>query len=367
MLNTLVSSSLATRADWQKRAKIPTASVIVVNYNGRSHLDVCLQSVLAHSGRDVELILVDNQSDDGSADYVIDNYPQVQVIKNQNNGYGAGNNLAATVALGTYLVFLNPDTCVAPGWLDSLLLPLAVNANIGMTTPKIALMNDPLCLNTAGNDVHVSGLTLCRGMGESVDAFAETAVVSAVSGAAFAMRRELFDQLGGFDADFFLYMEDTDLSLRAQLAGFSCLYVPQSVVYHDYTLRMGRHKIFYQELNRYVMLLKIWRWRTLFALIPVLLAAEMITWAFVLLNDRQHFMNKFKAYTAVLSKVPMIIVKRKRTQMSRRVRDRELLNGLTHQLAFEQTGQGTTTKIAHYLFDPMFGFVHWVLCNLVWW
>ena len=359
MLNSKVSSSLAQCADWQLRENVPTASVIVVNYNGRSHLDACLRSVLTNSGRDVELILVDNQSDDGSADYVIDNYPQVQVIKNQNNGYGAGNNLAASVALGTYLVFLNPDTYVTPGWLDSLLLPLAANEQIGLTTPKIALMNDPLHLNTAGNDVHVSGLTLCRGMGESVDAFGETTVVSAVSGAAFAIRRELFEQLGGFDADFFLYMEDTDLSLRARLAGFRCLYVPRSVVYHDYTLQFGPNKTYYQERNRYLMLLKNLRWRTLLLMLPALLVTEGLTWGFVLMQEPARFANKLRAYGWVFKNWKTLMWKRQKTQAARRISDGDLLAHATAQLAFEQASSGISVRLAHWLFDPFFnGFLN---------
>ncbi|MCA9921401.1 MAG: glycosyltransferase, partial [Anaerolineales bacterium] len=82
----------------------PNVSIIIVNYNGRSYLDTCLQSVLAYSGPDIELILVDNQSTDGSAEYVMTAYPQVQVIRNHNNGYGGGNNVAARLARGRFLV-----------------------------------------------------------------------------------------------------------------------------------------------------------------------------------------------------------------------------------------------------------------------
>ena len=367
MLKTQAFSSLASRAAWQTQLQVPTVSVIIVNFNGRSYLDNCLQSVLTHSGRDVEIILVDNQSNDGSADYVINHYPQVQVIRDKNNGYGAGNNLAARVALGKYLVFLNPDTCVTPGWLNSLLLPLAANPQIGLTTPKIALMDDPQHLNTAGNNVHLTGLTLCRGMGESVNAFAETAVVPAVSGAAFAIRRELFMQLGGFDADFFLYMEDTDLSLRAQLAGFRCLYVPKSLVYHDYTLRFGPDKTYYQERNRYMMLLKNLRWRTLLLLLPALLVTEVLTWGFVLMQEPARFANKVRAYGWVLQNWETVIWKRQKTQTRRRITDGEWLANTTARLSFEQAGSGVTARVAHWVFDPFFGAWLWILQRIVCW
>lgn len=354
MLKTKVSSSYAGRPVWQAQVCIPTVSVIIVNYNGRSYLDACLQSVLAYSGKDVEVFLVDNQSDDGSADYVSAHYPQVQVIPNQNNGYGAGNNLAARVALGKYLVFLNPDTCVTPGWLDRLLLPLAANPRIGMTTPKLVLMDDPQRINTAGNDVHLTGLTLCRGMGEPVEGMAETAVIPAVSGAAFVMRHDLFSQLGGFDADFFLYMEDTDLSLRARFAGYSCLYVPKSVVYHDYSLRFGSNKTYYQERNRYLMLLKNLRWRTLLLLLPALLLAELITWGFVLVQEPARLVNKLRAYAWIGRRWQSIMRKRRKTQAKRCISDLEWLAGTTTTLSFEQAGSGVSVRMAHGVFDPLF-------------
>ena len=351
----------------QARLQIPTASVIIVNYNGRSHLDACLKSVLAYSGRDVEVIFVDNQSTDGSADYVDKAYKKVHVIRNKNNGYGAGNNLAARVALGKYLVFLNPDTRVTKGWLDALLLPLALSPHVGMTTPKIALMDEPQRLNTAGNEVHLTGLTLCRGMGEPADAFAEVEEVTAVSGAAFAIKRDLFMQLGGFDGDFFMYMEDTDLSLRARLAGYRSLYVPTSVVYHDYALTFGKQKVYFQERNRMMMMLKLWRWPTLLLLLPALLLAECIAWGFVLLQERQRLLNKLDAYAYIVRHWRSIMRQRKQTQQKRIVSDKVMLGETAVSLAFEQANTGVAAKAANTLFNPLFALWQRVLLAIVRW
>jgi len=182
----------------------------------------------------------------------------------------------------------------------------------------------------------------------------ETAVVSAISGAAFAIRRKLFQKLGGFDADFFLYMEDTDLSLRVRLAGFKCLYVPDAVVQHDYTLRIGPQKTYYQERNRYIMLLKTWHWSTLLLLLPVLLLAELITWGFVLLQDRQNWRNKLAAYAYIGQHWAALIGRRQDVQSVRRIPDRKLLRETAVSLAFEQTSGRFTAKAAHFLFDPFF-------------
>ena len=184
-------------------------------------------------------------------------YPQVTWLRSpHNSGFGGGNNLAARRARGEYLAFLNPDTTVEPGWLEALIAALEADPQAGMATSKILLMDDPSRINTCGNDVHISGLTLCRGMGAPANDYNQVEEVAAVSGAAFVIRRGLFEQLGGFDPAYFMYMEDTDLSWRARLAGWRILYVPASVVYHDYRLQFGPRKTFYQERNRYRLLLQ---------------------------------------------------------------------------------------------------------------
>jgi len=330
------------------------ASVIIVNYNGRHYLENCLSSLL-QDGRDHEIILVDNASTDGSAGYVEQVFPMIKVLRNEiNQGFGGGNNVGARSARGEVLAFLNPDVVVEPGWLEALVKVLDVNPSAGLVTSRIMLLCDRGRVNTCGNDIHLSGLTLCRGMRMDPETFNELAEVGAVSGAAFAIRRDLFKELGGFDEAFFLYMEDTDLSWRARLAGYQCLYVPSSVVYHDYTLRFGPRKTFYQERNRYLMLLKSLQWRTLLVLAPALLLAEVVTWGFALLRDRQRLSNKLRAYGWLVKHWGQVMAKRRETQALRRARDRDLLQTSAYRLGYEQTGEGLVVQLAHAVFDPLF-------------
>jgi GT2 family glycosyltransferase len=339
------------------------ASVIIVSYNHREHLGRCLKSLQAAkgAGSEAEVILVDNASTDGSADYVAEAFPWVRLVRsNCNRGFGGANNLGADLAQGEYLAFLNPDTAVETGWLAELVGALEESADAGLATSRILLMNDPTHINTCGNDVHITGLTLCRGMGKPRQAYDHPAEVGAVSGAAFAIRRNLFEELGGFDQDFFLYMEDTDLSWRARLAGYRILYVPTSIVYHDYSLRFWPHKTYYQERNRYLMLLKSLRWRTLLAMLPALLLGEIVTWGFSLLRDRRRLGNKLRAYAWVIKNWRRVMAQRHRTQALRRVRDRELLLSSVARVGFEQTGRGPVTQMAHLVLDPLFAFLHWL-------
>ena len=348
--------------------QMPRASIIVVNYNGREYLTQCLCSLLDEDHRDYEIIVVDNASTDGSAEHVEERFPEVTVIRNETNyGFGQGNNLAVQRANGEYLAFLNPDATVEPGWLKALMEALQTDPQAGLATSKILLLADPGRINTCGNDVHFTGLTLCRGMGAGRHAFAELEEVSAVSGAAFVARKDVFETLGGFDESFFLYMEDTDLSLRARLAGCRCLYAPQSVVHHDYSLHFGPRKTFYQERNRYLMLLKCLRWRTLLVLLPALVMAEAVTWGFVLLRERRRAANKLRAYAWIVQHWGQVMESRRRTQALRRVRDRDLIAAATHRLDFEQIGNRVAARLAHLLFDLPFFVLHRLALGLIRW
>ncbi len=346
----------------------PAVSVLIVNHNGGSDLVACLDS-LRHTGFDAyEVIVVDNASTDGSADRLGDLVPDVRLIRSAANlGFGGGNNLAAAHAQGEVLAFLNPDTAVDPGWLRALVEVLDRDPRVGLATSMVLLKASPERVNACGNAMHTTGLTLCRGMAADRAVYAVEEDVDAVSGAAFAMRRSLFEALGGFDEAFFLYMEDTDLSLRARLAGFTCRYVPGSVVYHDYQLRFGPRKTFYQERNRLLMLLKTLRWGTLVGMVPTLVLGEIVTWGFALLRNRGHLTNKLEAYAWVVRHWREIMAARRATQATRAVRDRDLLSRMTHHLALDQVEQGPLQRLAQALLDPLFLGFRWLSLAVIRW
>ncbi|MGB9880645.1 MAG: glycosyltransferase family 2 protein [Anaerolineae bacterium] len=342
--------------------------MIIVNHNARQYLEPCLCSLLSDDHSSPEIILVDNASADDSVPYVQRAFPNVRIICNQNNvGFAQACNTAAQHAQGQYLAFLNPDTVVRPGWLETLIAALEADPLAGLATPKILLLANAERINTCGNEIHCTGLTLCRGLGMAHNAFPCQEEVSAISGAAFVIRRDLFIALGGFDEAFFLYMEDTDLSWRARLAGYRCLYVPSSIVLHDYVLRFGPLKTFYQERNRYLMLLKGLHWATLLALLPALLLAEGITWGFTLLRDRAHWRNKIRAYQWIASHWQEVMGKRKLTQRSRKVRDRDLLQRCTYRLAYGQLDTGILGHMAGLVLDPLFFILLKFALAFIWW
>lgn len=337
---------------------MPTVSVIVVSYESRAYLPSCLASVVRELGPRDELIVVDNGSRDGSAALVRERFPSAQLIEGPNVGYAGGNNRGAAAARGEVLVFLNPDTVLQPGALGALLAPLHHDASIGLTTPCIVYMRRPDVVNACGNTMHYTGLTYCRGANRPRRDFAASAEVDAVSGAAFAIRRALFAALGGFDERFFMYVEDTDLSLRARLLGFRCYYAADAVVLHDHRPAYSPEKAFYLDRNRHLMLLKNLSRATYMRLLPGLLVSELVSCGFLALKGPRYWRVKPRVYRWLWRNRREI---RARRLAARWRREREVCGTLTYRLEFAQLAGRGLSRAAAAVFHPIF----WVLRLLI--
>lgn len=328
-------------------------SVIVVAYNSRAYLPACLNSILADLGPEDELIVVDNGSSDGSAALVREQFPQARLIASSNTGFAAGNNLGAQFAHGEFLVLLNPDTVAHSGAIRALTEPLA-QPGVALSTACVVHMRQPDRINTCGNTMHYTGLTYCRGANRPASDFAVPAEVDAVSGAAFAIRRDVFEQLGGFDPGFFMYVEDTDLSLRARLAGYRCVYVPEAIVEHDYRPAYSPAKAFYLDRNRHLMLLKNLSRSTYTRLLPGLLQGELVTWGFLLIKGPRFWGVKLRVYRALWAGRAAIRAARRAARRQRSQPDRAPMGNLTHRLEFGQLAHRALAAAAGMVFHPAF-------------
>jgi GT2 family glycosyltransferase len=334
----------------------PHASVILVGYNSAEWLPRALPA-LVHQDYPAtfEVIFVDNGSSDDSVEFVRNAFPSVRIIESERNGgYAGGNNFGARHALGDVLAFVNPDTCVTPNWLQELVRPLASNQSIGMTTSKIVRMDSPETINTCGNDISLSGITTCHAAGLPAASITVDEDVSAVSGAACAIRRDLFLRLGGFDEQFFMYLEDTDLSWRVRLAGYRCRLAARSVVAHDYAFGLTASKTELVERNRYLMLAKNLSVRSLFALLPSFLAGEVATWGWALSHGPRHVAAKAKAIGWMLAHLRLVFALHNQAQTTRRVSDAGLLYRYSPTPAISEVSAGAVGRLAQAALAPLF-------------
>lgn len=212
--------------------------VIIANWNGKELLKTCLDSLETQTFRDFKVILVDNGSGDGSVEFVRENYPGVEIVAlDKNYGFAKGNNIGMAEALKDkevqYIALLNNDTKPTPVWLESLAGPLFENNDIGFCASKMLKWDRPDYIDSAGIKVTACGAIENRGAGQRDGELfnKQVEVFGACAGAAL-YRRSMLKEIGLFDEDFFAYYEDVDLSFRARLMGYKCLYVPEAVVYH---------------------------------------------------------------------------------------------------------------------------------------
>jgi GT2 family glycosyltransferase len=213
----------------------PRVSVIVVNWNGEIFLERCLTALLSQTVIPNEIILLDNASTDGSVD-IIQQFPLVRLIAlEQNTGFARGNNLAIEAASpeSAWIALLNPDAFADVRWLEELLTAAQRNPTYDVFGSKLVIAANPTFLDGTGDAYHISGLVWREGYGMpmSVATEYEREIFSPCAAAAL-YRRSALHAVGGFDEDYFCYVEDVDLGFRLRLAGHRCLNVPQSVAHH---------------------------------------------------------------------------------------------------------------------------------------
>ncbi len=325
-----------TRIEREFLVELPKISIILVVYNGMQYLPECLSAVIeerkAHRG--CEVVVIDNASQDGSADWVAAQYPDIVLLRNVSNlGFARASNQGAALANGETLVFLNQDTRVLPGWLKPLIEELYQGDKVGLTTSKLLLMSNPERINLCGQDILYTGMTFGRGALCPVNEFNTPEKVGAVSGASFAIRRSLWEYLGGFDASFFMYYEETDLSWRANLQGYFCRYIPDSISFHDAALKPTIKAAYYSNRNRPILLLKHWKLLTLLLLLPALLTTELIEWVYLLRMGWHYVDAKLRASVWLLAHPGQILRARRRAQANRKVCDAWLLAQCTWRLS----------------------------------
>ena len=247
---------------------------MVVTWNRRELLRSCLQSLGRQNvEQPFELILVDNGSTDGSAEMAeteFGGHPafRLKLIRNkENKGFCAANNQGFASSNSELVALLNNDAEAEPGWLQALAGAFEGPPEIGMAASKILVYEDPRRIDKAGHLIYPDGQNRGRGTGQ-LDAgqFERVEEVLWPDGCAAMYRRAMLDQIGGFDEDFFAYADDAELGLRARIAGWKCLYIPQAVVRHHRGSTLGVYsprRVELIERNRVLLAAKLFPWSLL--------------------------------------------------------------------------------------------------------
>jgi GT2 family glycosyltransferase len=321
---------LARPGGQHEPSSAPLATVIIVNYEGRGRLRRCLDALLADATVPFETIVIDNASRDGSWDEA-EAQPGVRLVRNDGNvGFGRACNQGAALATTPFLVFLNFDSEPVHGWLAGLVQTAEADDSIG-AVQGVVLMPDGT-VNTAGNYVHFLGFSWAP-IGIGFDADSATTAIPAASAASLLVRRSVFEQVGGFWEEFFLYCEDTDLSWRIRLAGHGIVLCSRARTVHDYEFTRNSAKFFHLERNRLLMVAANYRAGTLLRLAPALIAAEVAVLGVALAGGWGR--SKLSATASAARALPRLRARRRLVDGLRAVEEREVTRLFERQLGPE--------------------------------
>lgn len=300
-------------------------SVVTVAYDSGDALLRCLDSL--ETEEQVQQVIVVDNGDGGPEIDAAAAREGVEVLRpGRNLGYAAGSNLGAGRATGDVLLFLNPDTVVKPGAVGALVRTLQ-DPNVGAAMGRLLLASDPERLNSAGAAIHISGLGWSSGHGQPAETVTTLREIPYANGSALAVRRELFEQLGGFTDELFLYHEDLELGWRARMRGLRIVLNPAADVLHDYEHGRNPTKYYFMERNRIVFVASAYSLRLLLLLAPVLLFAEV---GLTAVSVREHwFRAKVAGWRWCVGHGGWILRHRRRLQRERTVPDRRLAGYLT--------------------------------------
>jgi GT2 family glycosyltransferase len=295
------------------------ATAIVLAYGDEPWLGDCL-TALADEG--VDIVIVDNGSTRPELVAEWQQRPDVTLVRPGSNlGFAGGCNLGAAAASGDVLMFVNSDAIVQPGTVAALTSALS-REDTGLVCGSIRFADAPELLNTTGNPFHYVGVVWSGHFGEPASEHSLPVDVATVTGATFAVRRSVWEALGGFADEWFAYHEDSELSLRAWQRGWRVRYEPAAVVHHHYEFSRHPRKSYLLERNRLLNLLTLYQLRTLIVLTPMLTLFELLM---IALSIRQGWLpEKVRGYRWILCNGGYV-ARRRRSVQSARVRpDREL-------------------------------------------
>lgn len=298
--------------------KNPLVSIIVLTWNGKQYLKNCLDSCFSQSYRNLEIMVVDNASTDGTSEYVKKEYPKCKLIVNKKNyGFAEGNNVGIRSSKGEWVFILNNDTKLHKHCIRELVHSVK-NQKIGMASPAMYYW---------GKDIDTRGLRLLKqGYTKDIKKLAEAKHLLAPCGGAAFYSREMLEQTkmkrkkrdDYFDSDYFIYAEDFDLGLRARLAGWQCIHVPEAKVDHLHGATMNKYsdrQVYLGDRNRSWTIVKNYPATIFIKYFPYFLLMHLATLIKWVLKGKS--IPIIKAKIVLLITFPLIFKKRRKIQSKR--------------------------------------------------
>jgi GT2 family glycosyltransferase len=248
----------------------------------------------------------------------------------ENKGFTGGNTAGLRVATGEYIALVNNDTRADPGWLENLAQPMRDDSKVGICASRLLIEGDGR-IYSVGDGVTTAGVGFNRGHRQPASFYLEPEGVFSACAGAVLYRRKMLNDIGFFDEDFFIYDEDTDLSFRARLAAWKCVYVPGAIIYHvgsATTVRLSDFHVYHHTRNLEFVWIKNMPTSLMLRFAHHKLIQEFGSFGYLCLRHMK-WRAFFRAKRDALKMVPMMLEKRKRIQARRRVSNHHIRRLLT--------------------------------------
>jgi len=305
-------------------------SIIIINYNGGTMVQKCLESIKKTKTIQYEIILIDNASTDNSFIECKKNFSDIVFLKNEKNiGLGA-RNLGLEIAKGNFIVFLDFDTIVDPCWLEIFLNSFKTHGD-GLYQPKLLETNRHDIINSAGNMLNIFGLAYSRGKGEKdIGQYDKFSKISYTSGACTFTSKKIADKIGKIDDIFFAYHDDVDYGWRAAMMNIPSYYEPKLIIYHfgSKTLSWSPKKFFLLERNRWICLQSLYSNSSQLKLLPYILILEIGISLFFI--SKGIFFQKIKALFSLMKLNKQIKQRRLILEKKKIVSDQEIIKNFVN-------------------------------------
>ncbi|HBO97408.1 MAG TPA: hypothetical protein DD648_05190 [Candidatus Omnitrophica bacterium] len=318
-------------------------SVVVVNYNGKHYLKDCIDSILSSATAKYEIIIADNHSSDGSESHIQAAFPTQSgkirfLALDKNYGPAKARNEGVKIAKGRYIAFLDNDTKVECNWLNKAIDLFRSDEKIGCIQCKLLLMDQKDRLDYAGEYLGHRGFLVQRAQHKEIDLgqYDQEVEILAAKSAGMFIRKDVFKKIGGFDEDYFIYVEETDLGWRSWLLGFKTVFCPGSIVYHKFStssaiLSKERHDYnvrFHGAKNYITTLVKNLSFRNMVSILPAHLCIWFIFTIFLIVTGNfRSAMYILKGASWVVINIDRVIGKRVSIQKGRVLSDEEIFIG----------------------------------------
>lgn len=309
----------------------PQVSIVITNYNGEEHLEECLNSLKEIEYINYEVILLDNASHDNSIELARDIYPEIRIVSlDKNYGFAGGTNKGAENAKGEFVVFLNNDTKVEKKWLIELVNAAKTYGEDNIYSSKVLFYDPPHNINTIGGIITPMGNGLdIHFLKPDLDKYNKMGYVGSPSGCSMLIKKSIFEEMGGFDKDYFAYLEDVDFGWRCWLRGYKTYYIPTSIVYHKYGATGGKRespfRVFNTQKNRLSNIIKNFSIKNIIKALLISLGFDIIR-LFSFLSNKNFELIKaiFRGNYHFLKNIPELIKKRKQIQNNRKISDSQM-------------------------------------------